>query len=66
MLKLTLKILKKNFAMFSVASILIGYQNSDKILLGKQNSKQNFDCDTRIDIDNDVCMKQNSANESEL
>ena len=40
--------------------ILLRYQNSDKILLRKQNSKQNFDLETRGDVDNDVCIKQNS------
>ena len=41
--------------------ILIEYQNSDKILLEKQNSKQNFDFETRGGVDNDVCLRQNSA-----
>ena len=41
-------------------------QNSDKILLEKQNSKQNFDFETRGGVDNDVCMKQNSAVISEF
>ena len=41
--------------------ILLWYQNSDKILLRKQNSKQNFDFETRGGVGHDVCMKQNSA-----
>ena len=46
--------------------ILLWYKNSDKILLEKQNSKQNFDFETRGGVDNDVCMKQNSAVISEF
>ena len=46
--------------------ILIEYQNSDKILLRKQNSKQNFDSETRGGVDNDVCMEQNSHRISEF
>ena len=46
--------------------ILVEYQNSDKILLQKQNSKQNFDFETRVGVDNDVCFRQNSAVISEF
>ena len=46
--------------------ILFEYQNSDKILLRKQNSKQNFDSETREGVRHDVCMKQNSAVISEF
>ena len=34
--------------------ILVEYQNSDKILLQKQNSKQNFDLETRVGVDNEA------------
>ena len=46
--------------------ILIEYRDSDKILLEKQNSKQNFDFETRVDVDHDVCVKRNSAVISEF
>ena len=46
--------------------ILLWYQNSDKILLEKQNSKQNFDMETRVGVGHDVCMKQNSLRISEF
>ena len=46
--------------------ILIEYQNSNKILLRKQNSKQNFDIETRVGVDYDVCVKRNSAVISEF
>ena len=42
------------------------YPNSHTILLRKQNSKQNFDFETRVGVDNDVCMKQNSRRISEF
>ena len=51
---------------FVLSEILLWYQNSDKILLGEQNPKQNFDCRTRISVDNDVCLKQNSDAISEF
>ena len=50
MLKLKLKILKKNFSFFSIAKIVLEYQNSDKILLEEQNSKQNFDSEGELRI----------------
>ena len=34
--------------------ILVEYQNSDKILLQKQNSKQKFDFETRVCVDNEI------------
>ena len=46
--------------------ILVEYQNSDKILLEKQNSKQNFDFEIRGGVDHDVCVKRNSAVISEF
>ena len=46
--------------------ILLEYQNSDKILLRKQNCKQNFDSETRGGVGHDVSMKQNSAVISEF
>ena len=46
--------------------ILIEYQNSDTILLEKQNSKQNFDFETRVGVDHDICVKRNSAVISEF
>ena len=46
--------------------ILVEYQNSDKTLLEKQNSKQNFDFDRRVGVDNDVCFRQTSAVISEF
>ena len=41
--------------------ILLEYQNSDKVLVRKQNCKQNFDFETRVGVDNDVCMKDYSG-----
>ena len=46
--------------------ILVRYQNSDKILLEKQNCKENFDFETRLDVYHDVCVNRNSAVISEL
>ena len=46
--------------------ILLEYQNSDKILLRKQNSNQNFDSETRAGVGHDVCMKQNSARKAKF
>ena len=46
--------------------ILVEFQNPDNILLQKQNSKQNFDFETRVGVDNDVCLRQNSAVISEF
>ena len=34
--------------------ILVKYHISDKILLQKQNSKQNFDLETRVRVDNEI------------
>ena len=46
--------------------IVVRYQNSDKILLEKQNFQQNFDFETRVGVDHDVCVKQHSAVISEF
>ena len=51
---------------FVQKKIVVEYQNSDEILLAKQNSKQNFDFETRAGVDSDVCMKQNSHRVSEF
>ena len=52
--------------MFVLTEILLSYQNCDKILLRKQNCKQNFEFETRLGVDNDVCIKQNSRRISEF
>ena len=42
------------------------YCSDVRILLRKQNTKQNFDMERRGGVDNDVCMKQNFAVISEF
>ena len=37
-----------------------------EILQEKQNSKQNFDFEARVGVDNGVCVKQNSRRISEF
>ena len=46
--------------------MLVEYHNSDKILLKKQNSKQNLDFETGVGVDHDVCIERNSAVISEF